>query len=138
MAQKEMLISNYQNYDHIAKLGEGTFGIVYRSKNKQNGQEYALKEMRLESEEEGIPSTAIREISLLRELNHPNVVKLHEVIHSNKSLTLVFELLQRDLKVFVYENQGVSLITIKKLMYQLIKGIEHCHQKKVLHRDLKP
>jgi len=49
--------------------------------------------MRLESEEEGIPSTAIREISLLRELNHPNVVKLHEVIHSNKSLTLVFELL---------------------------------------------
>lgn len=49
--------------------------------------------MRLESEEEGIPSSAIREVSLLKEINHPNVVFLHEVIHSNKALTLVFELL---------------------------------------------
>lgn len=59
-----------------------------------------MKKIRLESEDEGIPSTAIREISLLKELNHPNIVKLTEVIHSNKKLILVFEFVDMDLKKF--------------------------------------
>lgn len=59
--------------------------------DKESKELYALKKIRLESEDEGIPSTAIREISLLKELQHPNVVRLHEVIHSNKKLVIVFE-----------------------------------------------
>lgn len=79
------------------KLGEGTYGVVYKVKgigctdeDKETGEFYALKKIRLESEEEGIPSTAIREISILKELNHPNIVKLYDVVHSNKKLVLVF------------------------------------------------
>ena len=59
-----------------------------------------MKKIRLESEDEGIPSTAIREISLLKELNHPNIVRLCEVIHSSRKLVLVFEYLDMDLKKF--------------------------------------
>ena len=60
--------------------GEGTYGVVYKGKNKKTGALVAMKKIRLESEEEGVPSTAIREISLLKELAHPNIVRLEEVI----------------------------------------------------------
>lgn len=52
----------------------GTYGVVYKGRHKTTGQVVAMKKIRLESEEEGVPSTAIREISLLKELNHPNIV----------------------------------------------------------------
>lgn len=66
--------------------------------DKKTGEFVALKEIRLESQEEGIPSTAIREIALLKELVHPNIERLIDVIHTEKSLTLVFEFLDFDLK----------------------------------------
>jgi len=53
----------------------GTYGVVYKGRNKTTGQVVAMKKIRLESEEEGVPSTAVREISLLKELQHPNVVR---------------------------------------------------------------
>ena len=63
------------NYDKIEKVGEGTYGVVYKAKDKHTGQIVALKKIRLETEDEGVPSTAIREISFLKELQHPNIVK---------------------------------------------------------------
>ena len=63
-----------EDYEKIEKIGEGTYGVVYKARNKKTGKFAALKKIRLESEEEGVPSTAIREISLLKELNHPNIV----------------------------------------------------------------
>lgn len=53
----------------------GTYGVVYKGRHKTTGQVVAMKKIRLESEEEGVPSTAIREISLLKELRHPNIVR---------------------------------------------------------------
>jgi cyclin-dependent kinase 1 len=59
----------------------GTYGVVYKGKNKKTGQIVAMKKIRLESEDEGIPSTAIREISLLKELQHPNIVRyVHKIL----------------------------------------------------------
>lgn len=63
------------DYMKIEKIGEGTYGVVYKGRNKKTGHIVALKKIRLTSEEEGVPSTAIREISLLKELQHANVVK---------------------------------------------------------------
>lgn len=63
-----------EDYIKIEKIGEGTYGVVYKGKHKKTNRFVALKKIRLESEEEGVPSTAIREISLLKELVHPNVV----------------------------------------------------------------
>jgi cyclin-dependent kinase len=67
--------SKMDRYEKIARVGEGTYGVVYKAKDRVSGEIVALKRIRLESEEEGIPSTAIREIALLKELQHPNVVK---------------------------------------------------------------
>ena len=106
----------------------------------ETGQIVALKKIRLESEDEGIPSTAIREIALLKELQHENIVKLMDVIHTDKKLTLVFEFLDQDLKKLLDNagEEGLNMQTIKSFLYQLLNGIAHCHRTRVLHRDLKP
>ena len=62
-------------YHKLDKIGEGTYGVVYKAKDKATGEIMALKKIRLDAEDEGIPSTAIREISLLKELAHPNIVR---------------------------------------------------------------
>ena len=64
-----------EKYQKLEKIGEGTYGVVYKSKNRVTEEIVALKRIRLEAEDEGIPSTAIREISLLKELSHPNIVR---------------------------------------------------------------
>lgn len=127
-------------YEKLEKLGEGTYGVVYKARDKVTKELYAFKKIRLESDDEGIPSTAIREIALLKELQHPNIVRIQDVIHTNKKLILVFEYVDQDLKKFFSSREGKPLdgILVKSLLYQLIRGIAHCHQMKVLHRDLKP
>ncbi|XP_066991470.1 cyclin-dependent kinase 2 isoform X2 [Anabrus simplex] len=88
---------------------------------------------------EGVPSTAIREISLLKELNHPNVVRLLDVVHSDKKLHLVFEFLVQDLKKFLDTTMNeLSEMLVKSYLHQLLNGISYCHAHRVLHRDLKP
>lgn len=127
-------------YDKLLKIGEGTYGVVYKCKDRQAGEIYALKKIRLQAEEEGIPSTAIREISLLKELQHVNIVKLLDVIHTEKKLTLVFEFLEQDLKKLIDGLSGEPLdeATVKSYLYQLLKGVAYIHKFKILHRDLKP
>jgi cyclin-dependent kinase len=106
---------------------------------QETGEIVALKRIRLDSEDEGVPCTAIREISLLKELKHVNIVRLYDVIHTEKKLTLVFEYLDQDLKKYLDDCGGMmSKPTMKSFMYQLLKGIAFCHEHRVLHRDLKP
>lgn len=62
-------------YEKEEKIGEGTYGVVYRARDKQSGAIIALKKIRLEQDEEGVPPTAIREVSLLKELHHNNIVR---------------------------------------------------------------
>mmetsp|Transcript_21890 Transcript_21890/g.43437 ORF Transcript_21890/g.43437 Transcript_21890/m.43437 type:complete len:326 (+) Transcript_21890:89-1066(+) len=136
-----------ERYQKLEKVGEGTYGVVYKAKDKKDGQIVALKKVRLESEDEGVPSTAIREISLLRELQHPNIVQLKDVLHQDRKLYLVFEFLDQDLKKYMDAIGGgkmtkgtVSMnpMLVKSYMWQLLEGIAFCHRHRVLHRDLKP
>ncbi|CAG8460640.1 4209_t:CDS:10, partial [Ambispora leptoticha] len=102
-------------YQKIEKLGEGTYGIVYKAQNRETNEVVALKRIRLDNEEEGVPCTAIREISLLKELKHPNIVRLYDVLHTEKKLTLVFEYLDSDLKKFLDTYGGdLDVPTIKR------------------------
>lgn len=127
-----------EQYEKLEKVGEGTYGIVYKAQDAK-GDIYALKTIRLDAEDEGIPSTAIREISLLKELQHPNIVKLCDVICAERKLTLVFEFLDQDLKKLLDMcDGGLDPATTKSFLYQLLRGIAYCHQHRVLHRDLKP
>ena len=111
-------------------------------------------------ESEGVPSTAIREITVLKELDHPHVVKLLDVVHVDKKIYLVFEYLNQDLKVSILVKQlaikllvtffclfqklldtmpfGLEAKAVKSFLWQMLKGIAFCHSHRVLHRDLKP
>lgn len=113
---------------------------VFKGRNRQTGELVALKEIHLDSEE-GTPSTAIREISLMKELKHENIVSLHDVIHTENKLMLVFEFMDKDLKKYM-DSRGdrgaLDPYTIKSFMHQLLQGIAFCHENRVLHRDLKP
>lgn len=127
----------------MEKIGEGTYGVVYSARDMKHGNRcVALKKIRLESEDEGIPSTTIREISLLKELRDENIVPLYDIVHSNSNkIYLVFEHLDMDLKKYmehIPEGQGMDPPIVKSFLLQLIKGIYHCHSHRVLHRDLKP
>jgi len=82
-------------------IGEGTYGIVYKAIDKLTNEEVALKKIRLDHEDEGIPSTAIREISLLKEISHNNVCPLKNLVYSESRLWLIFEFLEQDLKMYM-------------------------------------
>ncbi|VDP04145.1 unnamed protein product [Soboliphyme baturini] len=88
-------------FQKINKIGEGTYGVVYKARNKKTDKIVALKKIRLDVNGEGVPSSSLREIALLRDLDHPNVVRLLDVIHVNKRLYLVFEYLAKDLKHYL-------------------------------------
>jgi len=128
------------NYVQLEKLGEGTYATVYKGRSRTTSEIVALKEIHLDAEE-GTPSTAIREISLMKELKHVNIVRLHDVIHTESKLVLIFEFCEQDLKRYMdtHGDRGaLDLNTVKNFTHQLLTGIAFCHENRVLHRDLKP
>ncbi|KAG2808391.1 hypothetical protein PC118_g16917 [Phytophthora cactorum] len=129
-----------ENYQKVEKVGEGTYGIVYKARDLTTGRIVALKKIRLEPDEEGIPSTAMREISLLKELSsHPNVVYLYDAVYQKNKLYLVFEFVEQDLKRCLEKLPArMEVFQVKSYLYQLLAGIAFCHANRVLHRDLKP
>ncbi|KAJ6532803.1 hypothetical protein B0H10DRAFT_172671 [Mycena sp. CBHHK59/15] len=88
-------------YAKIEKIGEGTYGVVYKARDLTTNAIVALKKIRLEAEDEGVPSTAIREISLLKELKDEHIVRLLDIVHADQKLYLVFEYLDVDLKRYM-------------------------------------
>lgn len=128
-----------QKYEKLEKIGEGTYGTVFKGKNRDTLEIVALKRVRLDEDDEGVPSSALREICLLKELKHKNIVRLYDVLHSDKKLTLVFEHCDQDLKKYFDSLNGeIDLDVVKSFLYQLLRGLAFCHSHNVLHRDLKP
>ncbi|XP_075932131.1 cyclin-dependent kinase 17 isoform X2 [Anarhichas minor] len=134
----EIGFGKLETYIKLDKLGEGTYATVFKGRSKLTDNLVALKEIRLEHEE-GAPCTAIREVSLLKDLKHANIVTLHDIVHTEKSLTLVFEYLDKDLKQYMDDCGNImSMHNVKVFLFQILRGLSYCHKRKVLHRDLKP
>lgn len=132
------MTSSSSQFQQLEKLGEGTYATVYKGRNRTTGALVALKEINLDLEE-GTPLTAIREILLMKELKHENIVTLYDVIHTENKLTLVFEFMNQDLKKYMDVHGGaLDPKVVKPFMYQLLRGVSFCHDNLVLHRDLKP
>ncbi|XP_076062253.1 cyclin-dependent kinase 2-like [Oratosquilla oratoria] len=127
-----------QNYEKIEKIGEGTYGVVYKAQDRKTRKIVALKKIRLDNESDGVPSTAIREITLLKELDHENIVRLLDVVHADRKLYLVFEYLNQDLRKLFDTSKGLPKPLIQSYVWQLLQGIGFCHTNRILHRDLKP
>ena len=135
------LKTGVRRYKGTDKLGEGTYGVVYKAVSDHNNETVAIKKIRLENEDEGMPSTAMREIAILRELDHPNIVRLIDVIYnpSGKQLSLIFEYLEYDMKKFMKTlTNYLPNDVIMSFTRQLLEGIVHCHNRRIIHRDLKP
>lgn len=129
----------FARFHILEKLGEGTYGKVYKAVDKVTRQLYAIKKIRIQYEEEGVPSTAIREVSLLKECDHPNVIRLYDVFSMPSALFLVFEFLDMDLRMYL-KRHGAFLDppSLRNAAYQCFSGIDFCHAHRILHRDLKP
>lgn len=134
-----LCITNMSRYVMKEKLGQGTYGVVFRCEDSHTGQSVAMKKISEQRPEEGVPSIAIREIALLREVQHPNVVALLNVLPRDRELMLIFEYVDQDLKKLLDSRitpfHGQKL---KWIMYQLLQGMAACHAKRIVHRDLKP
>lgn len=130
-----------RDYTRLEALGEGTYGVVYKARENRTGRIIALKHIRLESTDEGVPPTALREIALLKELDHPNIIRLETVIHTGDQLVLAFEHARCDFKRFLEQHKSGSradLLIIKRLLFQMLSGLAYLHSKRIMHRDIKP
>ncbi|KAJ9452974.1 Cyclin-dependent kinase 1 [Diplonema papillatum] len=127
----------------IAKVGEGVYGEVFSAVDKRTGDLVALKRVKdLGPTEEGVPCSVIREIGLLSLLDHENVVRLVDVCHRNRMLYLVLEFVPEDLEGVVRKRKDAGRpITCEeacRIACQLLTGVGYCHDRHVLHRDVKP
>lgn len=128
------------HYKKEEKIGEGTYGIVYKATHVETKRVVALKQIRMDSDEEGIPSTTIREIAVLKDLKHPNIVELIEVVNVGNVLYLAFEYMNQDLRKYM-DSCKVPLLDaqlVKSYLYQILLGLCYCHSRRIIHRDLKP
>jgi len=130
---------SYSEYEKLERLGEGTFGVVHKARHRESGDMVALKKMRLDGEEDGVPATALREIATLRELKHQNVIELQHVFHTDRSLYLAFEFCDYDLKQHM-RSMGHTLPpdAVQSYCWQMLNGLTWCHSHRIFHRDLKP
>jgi cyclin-dependent kinase 7 len=128
-----------QRYDKREIIGEGTYGIVYEALDKNNGQMVAIKKLRQCRTRDGVNAATLREIKLLQELTHPNVIELIDVYPHTGNINLVFEECTTDLETVIMDKTvAITNSHIKSYMAMLLRGIHHCHTNNVLHRDIKP
>jgi len=140
-----------RRYERLGMIGHGNFGVVFQARNRETGELVAVKWQQFGEHYDSIPSYLLREISLLRVFEHPNVVKLLDVQFSESIVGgsrraggdcfLAFEYVDMDLSRLLAGYRGGEQLPMPKVVsysQQLLEGIHACHVNHVIHRDLKP
>lgn len=132
-----------KDYETLGKIGEGTYGVVFKATKGANNEEFAIKRFKRFRDEGGISPSAIREIKLLRELKHPRIVEMTEVLFDEKRrLHLIYRYAEHDLGEMIKwhrdERSPMDHGIAKSIMWQTLDAVNFMHENGMIHRDLKP
>ena len=132
---------NVDDFEKLAKIGEGTFGDVYKARDRKTNDIVALKQVKMSHPgQEGFPQTALREINILLSLSHTHVINAREMVVGDTydKIFMVMEFMEHDLKQLMQAmKQPFTEAEVKRLMLDLTSAMEYCHDRWVFHRDLK-
>ncbi|XP_074102100.1 cyclin dependent kinase 11B pitslre isoform X2 [Cotesia typhae] len=132
-----------EEFQCLNRIEEGTYGVVYRARDKRTEEIVALKRLKMEKEKEGFPITSLREINTLLKAQHPNIVTVREIVVGSNmdKIFIVMDYVEHDLKSLMetmkQKKQNFLPSEVKCLMQQLLKAVAHLHDNWILHRDLK-
>lgn len=132
---------NIQDFEMLSKLGEGTYGSVIKMRHKETKEIVAIKHVKMDvgESDEGIPATTIREVSLLKSLNHRNVVRLYDIIiQDTNKLYLIFEYVELDLSKYMKLHGQLPTKDVGEMFKGLVYALAYLHERGIIHRDLKP
>ncbi|VDL95226.1 unnamed protein product [Schistocephalus solidus] len=130
----------FSRYEKLSKIGEGAYGVVFRCLDQKTGQMVAVKRFTATDDDPLVKKIAFREIKMLKRLKHPNLVNLLEVFRRKKKLHLVFQYIDYSL-LQELDNPSSNTMDRDKVMditWQILQGINFCHQSNCIHRDIKP
>jgi cyclin-dependent kinase-like len=128
-----------ENYESLGVIGEGTYGVVTRARHRETGLVVAIKKFKESDEDEQVRKTSLREVRVLKQLRHDNIIALLEVFRRKGKLYLVFEYVEKTiLEVLESRPSGLDAEDVRRYTYQLLRGVEYCHAHNVMHRDIKP
>ncbi|KAK1433899.1 hypothetical protein QVD17_10817 [Tagetes erecta] len=129
-------------FERLCKIGEGTYGVVYKARDKKTREIVALKKVKMGSDDEGegFPVTALREINIISRLRHPCLVQMKEVVtDGSDGVYMVMEYVAHELNECMKRmRQPFTESEVKRLMLRLLEGVSYLHDNYVMHRDLKP
>ena len=127
-------------FEKIVKVGEGTFGDVFKCRDRRTGDVVALKQVKMTHAAEGFPPTALREINILLSLDHPHIIKTREMVVGSHidQIFMVMDFMEHDVKQLMQSMKlPFTAAEVKRLLLDLTSALEYCHGRWVFHRDLK-
>ncbi|XP_055444788.1 cyclin-dependent kinase-like 2 isoform X4 [Bubalus kerabau] len=128
-----------EKYENLGLVGEGSYGMVMKCRNKDSGRIVAIKKFLESDDDKMVKKIAMREIKLLKQLRHENLVNLLEVCKKKKRWYLVFEFVDHTvLDDLELSPNGLDYQLVQKYLFQVISGIGFCHSHNIIHRDIKP
>lgn len=128
-----------EKYEKLAKIGEGSYGVVFKCRNKNSGHVVAIKKFMESEDDPMVKKIALREIRMLKQLKHPNLVNLIEVFRRKRKMHLVFEYCDHTLLNELERNpNGVADGVTRSVLWQALQALDFCHKHNCVHRDVKP
>ena len=126
-------------FTRIGKLGESAYCSVFHYKDTQTQDDVAIKVVKMDQEEDGVPAATLREASILQNLNHPNIIKIIGCETFDGNLSIILEYMDRDLRSYIFQKRSqLPAPLLQSYAYQLLSGINYLHSNGCIHRDITP